>query len=237
MRPIAAVLLCAAVLGAQDRYADAVETVYREGRYERELPGRRAPGPGGPEGAFEPRRREREAAPENAKKYPPRKPREIRDVAPEESGVLARAFGSWLLWTAVAAGALVVAFLLIRGRKPKPPAEPAPARETAPVPTAPRAGDPERDPLAEARRLAREGRHPEAIHGVLLAAIERVRAARPVAASLTSRELAAAAALDPAGSTALLSLVRAVEVTLFGGRPAGAAEFEACAAALDQIAP
>jgi len=90
-------------------------------------------------------------------------------------------------------------------------------------------GRPEREALpGDATRLAAEGRFGEAIHVLLLVAIRQLaeRSRVPVQASRTSRELARLLPLAGDGRKAFEELVRAVELTLFGGVPAGAEDWE-----------
>jgi Domain of unknown function (DUF4129) len=80
----------------------------------------------------------------------------------------------------------------------------------------------------DASRLAAEGRYAEAVHALLLAAIrhfaERSRTA--IQPSRTSRELVRTLPLGPDAREAFTELVRTVELSLFGGAPVGAADYE-----------
>jgi hypothetical protein len=140
---------------------------------------------------------------------------------------------SVLPWIGV--GAIVLIGVINHLRSRPRGATPPPASVEGPVVSraAPAAPGP---PLSEARRLASLGRHAEAIHALLLEAITRLGAtARGFAPSLTSRELAASDAISGPARDAFGRLVRAVEISRFGGRPAGVAEFEACSGELDRI--
>ena len=77
--------------------------------------------------------------------------------------------------------------------------------------------------LAEAERLAAEGRWSEAVHSLLLIAVRRLcaRFSVPQASSRTSRELCRALPLQGEAREAFASLVRTVEISLFGGTPLG----------------
>lgn len=89
--------------------------------------------------------------------------------------------------------------------------------------------EPEREPeLADASRLAAEGRYGEAIHALLLAAIHHfaARAHMQVPPSRTSRELARLLPLGTESRPVFNELVRAVELYLFGGVDAGAEDYE-----------
>lgn len=97
---------------------------------------------------------------------------------------------------------------------------------------------PEWEPSAEdADRLAREGRYGEAIHALLLAAIRHYadRSRGAVQPSRTSRELARLLPLGVEARNAFMELVRSVELTLFGGMPAGAVEWEQSLASFRRV--
>jgi hypothetical protein len=86
----------------------------------------------------------------------------------------------------------------------------------------------ERSPAGdEAERLAAEGRWGEALHALLLQAIRHLTAGSPVAlrASYTSRELLRLVPLPGEARQAFAGLVRAVELSLFGGAPVGPDEY------------
>jgi hypothetical protein len=88
---------------------------------------------------------------------------------------------------------------------------------------------PERDlDIGDATRLAAEGRYGEAIHALLLAAIQHfaARAHLPIQPSRTSRELVRLLPLSGESRPKFNELVMAVERTLFGGEPAGAEDFQ-----------
>ena len=91
--------------------------------------------------------------------------------------------------------------------------------------------------LARARELAADGRYTEAVHAVLLAALGELvsRGAAVPQSALTSREVVATARAGDPARQAALRLVRAVETTHFAGRAAGAADFEACVRAYEQL--
>jgi hypothetical protein len=83
--------------------------------------------------------------------------------------------------------------------------------------------------LEDADGLAAAGRFEEAIHLLLFRSIDDLRARRPgaVKPALTSRDIAGLETLPAAPRDAFARLARAVELTFFGGRPAGADEFGA----------
>jgi hypothetical protein len=80
----------------------------------------------------------------------------------------------------------------------------------------------------DASKLAAEGRYAEAVHALLLAAIrhfaERSRTA--IQPSRTSRELVRLLPLGPEAREELAALVKAVELSLFGGAAVGAEDYE-----------
>lgn len=97
---------------------------------------------------------------------------------------------------------------------------------------------PVREWLAEADRLAAEGRYAEAIRHLLFRSIEDIARRRPQLRrpSLTSRELAAAALL-PAGVRPLFADIAArVERSLFGGRAVAGEDWRAARAAYAELA-
>jgi hypothetical protein len=108
-----------------------------------------------------------------------------------------------------------------RGRRPEPGARTQETEEGE--------GAPESEAVLEdASRLAAEGRYGEAIHVLLLVAIrhlaERSRVTLPP--SRTSRELARLLPLGAESRPVFAELVRAVELSLFGGVPAGPEDYE-----------
>ena len=95
------------------------------------------------------------------------------------------------------------------------------------------AGDAPLPDLDEIERLARAGAFAEAIHLMLLRALEalRHRLGTSWAKSLTSREIARRSELAPTDRSALKMLVGAVEISKFGGKSANEQIYRAC---LDQ---
>ena len=85
----------------------------------------------------------------------------------------------------------------------------------------------------EIERLAMVGAYAEAIHLMLLRALEalRRRLGASWAKSLTSREIARRSELGPTDRSALKLLVGAVEISRFGGQNANEQIYRAC---LDQ---
>lgn len=87
--------------------------------------------------------------------------------------------------------------------------------------------------LDEIERLARAGAYAEAIHLMLLRALEAVRRRLGTswAKSMTSREIVRRSELAPTDRSALKMLVGAVEISRFGGQGANEQIYRAC---LDQ---
>ena len=92
--------------------------------------------------------------------------------------------------------------------------------------------------LADADRLAAEGRFAEAAHLLLLRSIEDLDSRRPrtVRPALTSRELASLQALPDSARPAFGSIARVVERSLFGGAPVGAEDYAGCRKAYEDFA-
>jgi Domain of unknown function (DUF4129) len=105
--------------------------------------------------------------------------------------------------------------------------------QVATQPIARPAGDAPLPDLDEIERLARAGAFAEAIHLMLLRALEalRHRLGTSWAKSLTSREIARRSELAPTDRSALKMLVGAVEISRFGGQSANEQIYRAC---LDQ---
>jgi hypothetical protein len=137
------------------------------------------------------------------------------------------------LWTVIALAAITLAIVLWRGlrdgrwewpyrRRRLVAAAPADEEEWRPDEAPARAW------LEEADRLAGEGRYAEAIHHLLLRSVEDIARRRPrlVRPALTSRELAAAAAIPAAARDLFARIAATVERSLFGGRGVEAADWD-----------
>jgi hypothetical protein len=107
------------------------------------------------------------------------------------------------------------------------------ALQVATQPIARTAADAPLPDLDEIERLARSGAYAEAIHLMLLRALEalRRRLGTSWAKSLTSREIARRSELPATDRSALKMLVGAVEISRFGGKSANEQIYRAC---LDQ---
>lgn len=82
----------------------------------------------------------------------------------------------------------------------------------------------------EADDLASRGQYGEAMHLLLLKSLAeiRMRLGTSFAVSLTSREILRKVTLPQTGTGALGAIVRSVEQTYFGGRPAGHEDYLGC---------
>lgn len=157
---------------------------------------------------------------------------DFKPMEPEEVPGWVKALGEFLesvapalvyvFWGGVILGALLILVFVVqelrgggRGRAEVAPVDWRPEPEKARV------------LLEHADRLAAEGRYAEAIHLLLFRSIDDLSGRRPglVKPALTSRDIAALDALPEAPRGAFARLAQAVEQTLFGGRPAGEADF------------
>lgn len=84
--------------------------------------------------------------------------------------------------------------------------------------------------LADADRLAAEGRFAEAVHTLLHRSIEDIRGVRPdlVRPALTSRDIAALDALPASARPAFAAIAQVVERAFFGGYPVAPDDFARC---------
>ncbi|MGD1876346.1 MAG: hypothetical protein ACFB13_02470 [Kiloniellaceae bacterium] len=144
-----------------------------------------------------------------------------------------------LFWVVIAAVAALVLFFLgnllldlarnrgvFKGNREKPAAE-DPLRVETPLRER-RGGD--EHTLAEADRLAAEGRFSEAIHLLLLVALDRLhRELGPrVAPAMTSREVLRLPALPGETVAPLTRMVQLSEINHFGGRLAAEPDYHRC---------
>lgn len=92
--------------------------------------------------------------------------------------------------------------------------------------------------LADADKLAAEGRFAEAAHLLLLRSIEDLDSRRPrtVRPALTARDIASLEALPEAARPAFGLIARLVERSLFGGAPVGADDYAGCRRAYEDFA-
>jgi hypothetical protein len=96
---------------------------------------------------------------------------------------------------------------------------------------------PETETLEEADELAAAGRFMEAMHVLLLQGLAhmRHRLDQQFSDSLTSREIVHSTNLPEAARAALRDVVARVELTYFGKRPAGLADYTACRASFHAL--
>jgi hypothetical protein len=167
----------------------------------------------------------------------PPAPRELPDIEPFD-------FPPWLaemLYWGILAGvaALVLFFIatlvldLLKNRTAFKRNREQPGPGTLRVETPPaerRTADP--GTLAEADRLAAEGRFGEAIHLLLLVALERLRRelGPRVAPALTGREVLGLPALPATAAEPLGRMVQLSEINHFGGRAAAEPDYVSCRA-------
>lgn len=202
----------------------AVHRVYEDQRLQQEWPSPRplppAEEPSEAGGRVGGRERVDDRAPEARGRRP-----EIRLRDDSSDSGSATPLAKAILWILVAVGGAWLLVALVRAIAANRRDVKAPASPPAPMPAAAARSA---VPLTPAEVLAAEGRYDEAIHALWLDALRVIgRAADP---ALTSREVLDRLELAPARRRAAGDLVGAVEVSLFGGRPAGEAEWRACAA-------
>jgi len=145
----------------------------------------------------------------------------------------------WVFWVGLALLVALILFLIVREilRLRRGPARIAPTvlgEEPAWRPDEAAA----RDLLAAADSLAAQGQYGEAAHLILLRSVEDLESRRPktLRASLTTREIAALAALPAAARPAFKRIGDIVERSLFGGRAVGADDFAECRRAYEAFA-
>ncbi len=130
-----------------------------------------------------------------------------------------------LMWVLIVAGVALGLFFLaskLGGYTADLPAEVTGGPGAAAMPRAP-------PPATEAERLADEGRFEEAIHMLLLLALHPLTEEEHLAGSLTSREILRTVELPAPAREAMSALVRAVEISVFGGLAPDRADYDRCA--------
>ncbi|MEN8148434.1 MAG: hypothetical protein ABFS86_01350 [Planctomycetota bacterium] len=223
------VLTAAAIVPAapEEVVRREVEAVYADGDYQA-LPPRPEASPA-----------ERKAGPPRPRDYggpasrPPASSRSRTSVdVPGSSGDLSGLVG-FLAWTVVGTLAVLVVVWMAREWAPFWPGGPMRRRRraavkpsSASVRTAPVV--PDRRPEHEVH--AAEGRFPEAIHTLLLAALWEIgrRRRQPFESALTSREILPRTGLEAEARDALGGIMRTVEANLFGGFEVGRSNYEDC---------
>ncbi len=198
---LGAMLLAAAPAGAEDDPGTAARAVLEDGGYQTELP---------------------TSLPE------PRTPPDPHPPATRvlELGPLAEA----LLWVLAIAFVGLLAYGIATHPGLKRRLRPHADENGSPMGPRAEAAAGAPDPMAQADGLAREGRLDEAVHLLLLGAIAvlRERLDPGLPASLTSREVMRRLKLTSGARRAFQALVQAVERSLFGGRPTGPGDYDAC---------
>jgi hypothetical protein len=138
----------------------------------------------------------------------------------------------WLLLGLLLLGAAVFLVRALRDRRPVPRSTAAPAPAAAPEPAAVAA----EGPREEADRLAAEGRLAEAVHRLLLDALELLRRrGEALAPALTAREILRRVRLPAAEGEALGQLVALVERCWFGGQPTSLDDYRRCRESVDRL--
>lgn len=127
----------------------------------------------------------------------------------------------WLLLAGIAALA-IVAVSRHFGARAQPQPRPSIVRASPGPAPAP-------EPVPDHVRLAQQGRFAEAIHALLLAALQLLveHLGRGLPRHTTGREAVQLARAVPQGDQALLALVRSVEHSRFGGSAVDAADYDA----------
>lgn len=123
---------------------------------------------------------------------------------------------------------LLLAIWLVRRRFWRWRPDPAPVPMATPDPA------PAADSLDAAEAAAGRRQWDEAVHLLLLAALQRLDGVEP---SWTGREVITALDLRPPARAALARLVATVERSRFAGRPASAADWATCRHLFTEIAP
>jgi len=201
---------------APEALSERARTILQDSRFQKSLPDSRGGrGMGGGFGNPGPQRGG-EAGPGSA--APPSRP-----VRLPVGGLLAP-LAEVLAWVLLGVVLVLLGLWIARaiaerqGKKPEPAPEPLPSG--SPVRREP--------PLDAAAALAAQGRYAEAVHVLLLQAIrqlaERTRTVLPP--SRTSREIARLLPLRDEVREPFWELVRAVEVSLFGGLPVGPDDYQ-----------
>lgn len=145
---------------------------------------------------------------------------------------------TWIFW--IGLGVTALAILLFIGRELIKVRWPG--RKTAKDAVEPAAWRPEperaRALLADADRLAAEGRYAEAAHLLLHRSIDDIDERRPrvVRPALTARDIARLEDLPAAARPAFAAIAAVVERSFFGGREVSQGEFQDCRRAYEDFA-
>lgn len=220
---LAAAGVCAADPSTEDVRARA-RALLADGGYQTALPGGETAAGGAGGGEVQGRGRDggRRRTEASGDSRPP--PRRRLEIPLLPGGEVLAAF-AWVVLAVVLAlgiGRLVTELWWGRGRRATTPASPP---ERAP-PAAERA----RAGLDQVEALAGSGRYADAVHLLLQVVLERLARRRPIAASMTSREILAGAGGAPFREP-LATLIETVERSWFGGAEVGPDAYERCLAA------
>ena len=217
------IFYAAASAQAQGDARQIIKKVYAGSGYQTELPAASA----APD--QRPRRQPRSVAPS-----PSQPPDETTDTSSQGLGNIPRA----VLWLFIIIGGVLLAVFLLReipnllNRRQRPVAgAPAASLETAGPHPATEAS------LADAERLAAEGRFAEAVRVLLLHAFDGVRERVETVSfpSLTNREVLRRASLRAASRAALMVLLRTEEKSEFGGQPVDRSAYRECRDQFDRF--
>ena len=147
---------------------------------------------------------------------------------------------NYIFWAGLVVVAGLIAYALISEIMRRLPAmqEEAKQDELPPVPEYRPAAARAHALLEEADRLAKEGRYGEAVRVLLHRSIEDMEVAFPmtIAPSMTSREISTIDHLSTQGRTTFTKIARAVEHSLFAGRPLSGDTYAECRSAYESFA-
>ena len=147
-------------------------------------------------------------------------------------------YAVWIFWIGVGLALLAVLYLIARdtlgARLPFRRRRPARVKPADWRPEALKA----RALLADADRLADQGRYDEAAHLLLFRSIDDIEERRPrlVRPALTARDIAGLDQVPSAARNAFARIAAIVERSLFGGRTLDASAFADCRAAYEAFA-
>jgi hypothetical protein len=147
-------------------------------------------------------------------------------------------YAVWIFWIGVGLALLAVLYLIARDTL----GSRLPFRKRRSARVKPADWRPEalkaRALLADADRLAEQGRYDEAAHLLLFRSIDDIDERRPrlVRPALTARDISRLDAVPPAARSAFARIAAIVERSLFGGHVLDAAAFSDCRAAYEMFA-
>jgi hypothetical protein len=150
-------------------------------------------------------------------------------------------FFTYIFWGGIAIAVALILYAIIREvirRLPQRVEDEAKADEEIPVPEYRPEAKRAHALLAEADRLAAEGRFGEAVRVLLHRSIEDMEKVFPAAIipSMTSREIGTIEHLSAQGRATFARIAQAVERSLFAGRPLSAESYTECRHAYESFA-